>query len=245
MKFLLTFLAGCFFCLWAESPQPRKQQSIAFCVVATGKYLPYAQSLVNSARVHFCRNHKVSFFVFTDGELEKGDDVHRVEIQGQGWPMDSLKRNHYLLMHKNLLKGFDFIFIVDADMLFVASVSDEILSDLVAVQDHLHIGKRGAYEKNRRSTAFVDKDEGAYYFVNRFYGGKKQRVFQLLEEMVAQIDEDLKMGYIARAHDESHLNRYFINHPPSLILSPGYAYPENWNLPYPKKIISLERRETK
>lgn len=222
-------------------PAEKKPYNIAFCVVGTGEYLPYAQALIDSARVHFCRGHKVVFFLFTDGDVQLSEDVHKVSVQKQGWPMDAPKKNHCYYSHKDLFKGMDYIFASDADMIFVSSVGDEILSDLVAVQHPQYIGKRGAYEKNKKSRAFVDKEEGSIYFSRNFYGGKRQEFLKLIEKMVAQIDADLKNGLLAKWKEERHINRYFIDHPPTLILSPSYCYPENWQLQYPKKIVAMDK----
>ena len=55
------------------------------------------------------------------------------------------------------------------------------------------------------------------------------------------IDIDLNNNIIAVWHDESHLNRYFIDNKPEIELSPSYCYPENWNLPFEKKLIALDK----
>jgi hypothetical protein len=56
------------------------------------------------------------------------------------------------------------------------------------------------------------------------------------------IDTDLQKDIIAIWHDESHLNRYLIsNQQLTKTLLPSYCYPESWNLPYPKKILALDK----
>ena len=42
-------------------------------------------------------------------------------------------------------------------------------------------------------------------------------------------------------HDESHLTRYVCDHPSTLLLSPGYCYPEGSNLPFEPKILALDK----
>lgn len=37
------------------------------------------------------------------------------------------------------------------------------------------------------------------------------------------------------------MNRYFLTHPPPVILSPAYCYPQSWRLPFPRKIIALDK----
>lgn len=41
-----------------------------------------------------------------------------------------------------------------------------------------------------------------------------------------RVDKDLEAGIVAQWHDESHMNRYMIDHPPSRPLSYEYCYPE-------------------
>lgn len=216
---------------------------VGLCVVATGRYDTYAEKMIESARTYFCKNQEVTFFVFTDGNIKESKDVVKVYQKRLGWPYDTLKRFHVYEQHKEVFKDMDFLFATDADMLFTAPVGDEILSDRVATT---HPGffkdpKKGSFETNKKSTAFVKKKEKKHYFAGGFYGGKKEEFLRFISTAKNQIDKDLKWDYIAVWHDESHLNRYFIDHPPTLILNPSYCYPESWDLPYEKKLVALDK----
>jgi histo-blood group ABO system transferase len=59
--------------------------------------------------------------------------------------------------------------------------------------------------------------------------------------MQENIKADLAKNIIAIWHDESHLNRYFIDNKPTKILSPSYCYPESWQLSYPKRLLALDK----
>ena len=61
-----------------------------------------------------------------------------------------------------------------------------------------------------------------------------------------RVTKDLENGVIALWHDESHLNRYLIDNPPSITLDPSYCFAEEQmsNLSYPyknPKIIALKK----
>ena len=151
----------------------------------------------------------------------------------------------FSLIQKIFFNDFDYLFAVDADMLFVAPVGSEILSKRVATQHPGFVGKRGTYETNRASAAYVAPQEGKTYFAGGFYGGERESFFSMMETVVANIEQDLHSDYIAIWHDESHLNRYFIDNPPTKILSPSYCYPETWNLPYTKRLLALDKNHHK
>ena len=65
-------------------------------------------------------------------------------------------------------------------------------------------------------------------FSASFYGGRPAAVFELLRA---------GCKYAIYEHEEDLINRCFKEKPPTRILSPSYAYPENWELEYSKKII--------
>ena len=223
--------------------------TIGLCIVATGKYVDCAQKLVKSAEQYFCRDHTVRYFIFTDSFLENTAHAAYLFHPRLGWPFDTLKRVYAYTNYKNELANCDYLFACDADMLFIAPVGDEILGDRVATQHPGYVGQRGNYEKNRKSTACVQSHEGTTYFAGGFYGGKRDEFFTLNSTLIAQIEEDLSKNYVALWHDESHLNRYFIDNKPTKILSPSYCYPERIDnnsdylplLAYKPKLIALDK----
>ena len=65
------------------------------------------------------------------------------------------------------------------------------------------------------------------------------------ETIVANIEKDFENDLIAVWHDESHMNRYLIDNPPTLSLTPSYCFAEeqmkNPQYPYEPKIIALKK----
>lgn len=200
---------------------------VGLCIVATGKYICFVPPLIESARKHFCTNHQVTYFVFTDGQITPAFDIVALPAQRLGWPYDTMMRCVYYNNYSELLAKMDYVFATDADMRFVDTVGDEILGERVATMHPGFLHQRGSYENRSISTACVKANEGKYYFAGGFHGGSASEFINLTRTMANNIDVDLKKGIIAVWHDESHLNRYFIDNPPSVILSPSYCYPEN------------------
>lgn len=231
-----------FMVCWLCAIQPLSAAKVGLLVMATGKYTGFAARMIASAEEHFCRNHEVTYFVFTDGEIDtSAKNVVVIPQARLGWPFDTMMRYHVYYKARELLISQDYLYACDADMLFVDTVGDEIFSERVATLHPGFVGCRGSYETDTRSLACVCGDEGQCYFAGGFYGGTAQEVLNIARTNMARIDEDLKNGIIAVWHDESHWNRYCIDNPPTLILSPSYCYPESWHLPYHKRLLALDK----
>jgi histo-blood group ABO system transferase len=216
-------------------------ENVGLLIVATGKYICFVNPLIESAKKHFCKNQHVTYFVFTDQEYDPPADVIRIEQRRLGWPYDTMMRYQVYLDHWQSLSSQDYLFACDADMLFVGDVGNEILGERVATLHPGFVGKRGSYETNPQSKACIGKKEGLHYYAGGFYGGAKTSFFHILKTNMNHIEDDLKRGLIAVWHDESHWNRYCIDFPPTLVLTPAYCYPEKWNLPYEKKLLALDK----
>ena len=67
------------------------------------------------------------------------------------------------------------------------------------------------------------------YYAGGFNGGTPAAFLTLAETLATAIARDRAAGITARWHDESHLNRYLVDHPPTVSLSPSYCYPEEWH----------------
>ncbi|MDD9805500.1 MAG: hypothetical protein OXU44_00900 [Gammaproteobacteria bacterium] len=204
---------------------------------------------------------------------EHGDFSLRVTaIKDEPWPYITLKRFEYIDAHQHLFDGLDHLFYCDVDARMVSEVADEILPDgarhQLSAVDHPSFacsGKpglffkalrgtsltcrfgyrriRGGFETDKKSTAFVGDDEGGVYFAGGFWGGITPAVLEMARQLRRNIERDLSRGHIARWHDESHLNRYLVDHPPK-VLSPAYCRPEQiFRLPFKAKIVVLYKEE--
>lgn len=203
----------------------------------------FVNELISSADQFFLPGHQRTFFVFTDRmeDLPKRSDIVPIYQKRLGWPYDSMMRTAVYLEHQDLFKSLDYIFACDADMVFVDYVGNEIMSNLVGT---LHPGftwRPGTYDHNPHSKAYISNNEGIYYFAGGFYGGNRENFIALLETLTRNIREDLDNNIIARWHDESHLNRYFVDHEPTCILNPSYCYPEGFSLPTPPRLMALHK----
>lgn len=237
-------------------------EKIGLLSVATGKYNVFIPPLIESARKHFLKGHEVTFFVFADREIPKADDIVTTYQSRMGWPQDTLLRFDVYLKNKELFDSFDYLFACDADMLFGGEVTSDILGERVGT---LHCGfvencsditseqktrfsyneniglfeTRGTYDCNPQSKAYISDSEGEHYFAGGFWGGSKNEFLKACAQIMDNIKSDFSWDYIAVWHDESYLNRYFINNPPSVILPPSYCYPEHLEKSYGKQLIAL------
>ncbi len=218
--------------------------NVGLLVVATGKYIEFVTPLVESADKYFCKGHNVTYFIFTDREVASKENVISTYQARLGWPYDSMMRGHIYNQNRDIFKDQDYLFACDADMLFVGEVGSEILSDHVATQHPSYVGTRGTYETRTTSKACILPHEGTQYFCGGFYGGSRDRFLQIVKSISENIDDDLGRGIVALWHDESHWNRYCIDHAPTLILNPSYCYAEGSNLKYRKKLLALNKNHS-
>ena len=128
-------------------PAENKPLNIGLLIVATGKYIQFAEPLIDSARTHFCPGHNVTYFVFTDGQItHPAHDIVTVYQKKLGWPFDTMMRFEMYDRHREKIKIMDYLFALDADMRFVDTVGDEILGELVGTQHPGQSGKNATYE---------------------------------------------------------------------------------------------------
>jgi hypothetical protein len=69
-------------------------------------------------------------------------------------------------------------------------------------------GGLGAWEGDRKSQAFVSRKDRKEYFCGGTWFGKRIAINDLLTKLAKQVSDDIENNYIAKWHDESHLNRW-------------------------------------
>lgn len=243
---------------------------IAILFVSLGKtYWQYTEPVIESARKHLLKGHKVDFLLWTDEErslmgvpITHGATIFKTGNVGH--PYATLMRYHLFLSQEEKLKEYDYLFYCDIDMLFVDTVGNEILSDGLTATAHPGYAFQPVFtypfEPNVKSQAYVNNPK--FYFAGGFQGGTSKTFITAMYAMKQAIDEDLNINYIARWHDESHWNRYLLDHPPTVILDPSYCYPVPyptpektpydagkwykliWGRDFPAKLLALTKKHT-
>jgi histo-blood group ABO system transferase len=225
------------------STSPKK---VGLLIFATGRYVHFVPPLIASAEHLFLPGHEHTYFVFTDHseQLPKQPNIVPIFQKKLGWPHDTMMRYSAYNDHKDLYKDMDYMYACDADMLFVNYVGDEILGDLVGTLHPMFTWRRGTYDTNPQSTAYVAPNDGTHYFAGGFYGGSRDAFSQMVQELTDKTKQNTSHNVIALWHDESHLNRYFIDHKPSVILSPSYCYPQGWDIGYSPRLVALYKNHS-
>lgn len=218
---------------------------VGLLIIATNKYIQFLQPLIESADKYLLKNNEVTYFIFTNQSIEINSvrDVVKINVDHREWPWMTLGRYKIFTDNSDTLSQMDYLYYCDVDMLFVSDVGTEILSERVATQHPGYFGKRGTPETNFNSLAFVHPQEPMQYFAGGFNGGSSEEYLKMASVISKNIDIDFSNGIIAIWHDESHINRYFIDNPPTKILDPSYCCVENWyDCPFGRKLLALIKR---
>lgn len=220
---------------------------ICILTIATNKYIQFVEKLYNDIAEKFIPDSEINCLLFTDHEVETSDNVRVHYIDHEPWPMPTLKRYNYFLKEKEFILEHDYCFYFDADMRIDNPVGNEVLGDLVATQhpyQSFYDIDTMSYERRPESLAYVPFGEGKNYYAGGFNGGKTSRFLEMSEQISKNVNKDLENNVIALWHDESHMNRYLIDNPPTLSLTPSYCYAEEFygtDYPYEPKIIALKK----
>lgn len=229
-----------------------KEIKVGVIIIATGeKYHKYITPQINSIKENFKPSEDVTIFLFTDSNDKYTDK--QFYAKDMGYPGATLWRFHTMLSQEKELSAMDYLYYIDVDMRVVNKVGKEVLGDLVATLHPGFINKRGTYDSNPASTAYVDTLEGENYYCGGFNGGLSSRYLEMVKVLGENTVIDHSNKVVALWHDESHLNRYLIDNPPTKILPPSYCYPEPpederykkeiWLEKYSPKIYALNKKQ--
>ena len=222
---------------------------ICILTIATNKYIQFVGDLYDNIQENFLNGHEIEGIIFTEHDVETSDNIKVSKIKHEPWPIPTLKRYNYFMQEKDYISQFDYCYYFDVDMSIVDKVGDEVLGDLVATmhpyQSFYPKGDR-SYDRNPKSLAYVAPgDEGQYYYAGGFNGGKTKEFLKMSEVIADRVTKDLENDIIALWHDESHMNRYLIDNPPTVSLTPSYVFAEeqinNPSYPYEPKIVALKK----
>ena len=208
---------------------------VSINIIATNKYVIFLGDLIKSVDDFLFRDYKISIIVHTNSDISHLEshsgriEIFKNEIEHEPWPFTTLKRFHYFIKGKDLIGKSDYSFYIDADSLFIGKISEDFLPErgmMGTIHPCLSSGN-GTPERNPSSKAFISPSENNRYFCGGFFGGDSESFLNMSEKIASNIDEDLSNNIIAVWHDESHINRFFLDNPPSKILEPPFAVAES------------------
>lgn len=221
--------------------------------ICVGRYDFFWKSFYESSERYLMQGSPCirEYFVFTDASSlykEENRHIHRIYQYDMGWPDNTMKRFHLFLTIREQLKDFDYLFFFNANMEFVAPVGIDLLPD---EKDNGLVGALHSwycdvppwefpYERRRKSMAYIPYWKGKQYCQGSLIGGTADTFLRMCEICARRIDTDRMNDIIPIWHDESMINRYFIDNPPKL-LDCRYNYCEERGLPIEKKIVCKEK----
>jgi len=228
------------------------RQKIGILYICTGKYDIFWKEFYKSCEKYFLPGYTKEYFVFTDTKNlynEEAPNINKIYQAKLQFPLDTLMRFDMFLSIEEQLQQIDYLYFLNANIVFVKKIIDEEVfpteeeNGLIGYQHAAFYDKlpnEFIYERNPKSTAFVEPGKGNCYYQGCFIGGKLENFLAMCKILDKSIKEDLKNNFIAIWWDESHINHYLLYKKVKL-LHPGYAYPELWNLPFEKKAIMLDK----
>ncbi|XP_069799962.1 histo-blood group ABO system transferase-like isoform X2 [Dendropsophus ebraccatus] len=230
---------------------------IGLTLFAIKKYTVFLQTILKTAENFFMKGHKVNYYIFTDRPKEipnvtlaEGRKVVILEVPSyKRWQDVSMRRMEMIRDYcpKRFFDEVDYLVCTDVDMKFSDDVGVESLGDVFGA---LHPGFYGAgrdgftYERRKESTAYIPDDEGDFYYAGGYFGGTVEEVYKLTNFCHTAMMKDKENGIEAVWHDESYLNKYFVYHKPTKILSPEYLWVSAYGGPSylkRKRFIALEK----
>ncbi len=211
---------------------------IAINVVATNRYIYFLNDLCDSISSFLdTENNEVNLIVYTNVDIPESIyskhsniSIKKRYIDHEPWPYPTLKRFHYFIMEKDFLISCDYSYYIDVDSIFIGKIKDQIFTKegTVGTIHPCLSGGIGTPERNPLSQAYIPLGSNNKYFCGGFFGGTGKSFVSMTESIKESIEKDMGNGIMAIWHDESHLNKFFYENPPELILETPFAVAENY-----------------
>ncbi|XP_020787657.2 alpha-1,3-galactosyltransferase 2-like, partial [Boleophthalmus pectinirostris] len=232
--------------VWAESPLAARRRArfrdsplrVALVTLVVGNYALYLPGFVSTAEEHFLPRRPLTYYILTDNPrallppppLRAGRDIRVVPVaEMPGWERLYARR---LPLLAEVLRGMareeggvDYVLCADVDLEFVGEVGEEVLDELVGVAHSDFFGKAPGelpYER-AESAAAVTQEEGEWFYTSELYGGTVGALLRLARNCSLLLLQDHARRVTASRREEAYLNRCFIDHAPSCVLSPDYS----------------------
>lgn len=201
-----------------------------FCRIAD----QHLELFVRSASEHFMTGHRVVFYILVDAvrrrpHLQPGplQTFQVFSVGGNGRDDFHLTHMKNLAAHieRHIQDEVDFLFSMTANRVFHNDFGVETLGTSVA---QLHAWwyfkdtEDLPYERRPGSAACIPLGQGDFYYDGTVVGGTPLEMLNFINEYLDGVIRDKENGL--NSTYERHLNKYFVIHKPSKLLSPEYSW---------------------
>jgi hypothetical protein len=207
--------------------------------IGTGKYLNFLPAWYEKVTENFLPDCEKTFLVFTDGEGDFPEDIKVYKQEHLEWPYITLKRFDILQSAREEIEKADWFVFLDADLMPVEKIYSKDFFDkqfsYFGVHHPCHFLKMpphtefpGSFDVNPLSLAGISSgDDTSVYYQGCLWGGKVPDILTMIDQLKNNVEIDISNNIIAKWHDESHLNKFFIENKGKVnTLHPQYAFPE-------------------
>lgn len=221
---------------------------ISVLVIATNRYVEFLPELIESIGKHLVPGSNIELVVFTDqvdfinNNALSYNRMNLViqEIPAYGWPDATLLRYQVFEQYWGVISG-EIVMYLDADTRLVRDIPESDFkfnawkNGVALVQHPGYFGrnllfmllmrktKRGPWESSALSTARVRKGKRKTYVCGGVWMGKNREIFGMVSHLAENVRIDLSKNVIAKWHDESHINNWFVENG-ATALDPSWAF---------------------
>lgn len=192
---------------------------------------PYA-TLVSFGTGDIYARYLAAMFASAEGRFFDGRAQLLELSTTPGWPLACRDRHTHILRARRRIRG-EFVFLLDADMLFEGRVDEDVVGDgITAVLHPVQNGlppEQMTYERDPRTPAYIPAQHGSRYYVGGIIGGTRTEFLDLSREVdrMCKVDGD----WCPVWQDESYVNRILLDHPPAVELDERYCAWFNHDVP--------------
>ncbi|MEG9320813.1 hypothetical protein [Fusobacterium varium] len=223
---------------------------IGILYIGIGRYSIFFKGFYESCEKYFLPKSEKTYYIFSDKELKEWEgrgNIRLIKEKDYGWPGNTLYRFHMFKKIEEELKKNDYIFFFNSNYNFIDFIyENEILfkkEEIIALDHDIKKEKHKIpYDRNSKSQAFFNFDEGGKYYQGGLNGGKTESYIELINSCITMIEEDKKINYIAEYNDESYLNKYLVDKN-VFSLCKDYGMPEEWGISLKTKGIFLDKNK--
>jgi hypothetical protein len=175
-----------------------------------------------SSEKYFLPGIEKQYFVFTDEEIEKIDNIVVYHQKSLGnWVKNVTCRYKMLLEHQEEgYFNYDYLYFFNANTLFRKKITpkefipEEKDNYLLALSfDYNRYKHRDScpYERRSESCAYIPYGEGRYYYQSGIFGGRRKEFVELLNTCDEWTRKDEANNIRACGQDESYINKYLLD----------------------------------